>query len=203
MSSEFTPETERQRLQYLVRVLLIWRSTTVTGRMSELFWKSVLLLTWSGPTAVKRHMVLTPPHTPPGSHILAPCVTTYPPPGWFSPICDQRHSVSVCFNGLVRAEWNAALKNADTILLGSLLNSSRGASPDSHGEGHCPSAAVPAPLRTQIWSRAPWERCRCQEICFYVKNKFSTLITLPCNFERAKEGCLVFQKENFSITQRL
>lgn len=31
MSSEFTPETERQRLQYLVRVMWVWQRVVVLG----------------------------------------------------------------------------------------------------------------------------------------------------------------------------
>lgn len=46
MSSEFTPETERQRLQYLVRVLPVWRSAVASGMVPQLFWRNVLLLTW-------------------------------------------------------------------------------------------------------------------------------------------------------------
>lgn len=43
MSSEFTPETERQRLQYLVRVGWVWQWITVVRTVSELFERSKLL----------------------------------------------------------------------------------------------------------------------------------------------------------------
>lgn len=43
MSSEFTPETERQRLQYLVRVLWVWQGIMVVGMVSELFKRNTLL----------------------------------------------------------------------------------------------------------------------------------------------------------------
>lgn len=43
MSSEFTPETERQRLQYLVRVPWVWQRVAVLGTVSELFERNTLL----------------------------------------------------------------------------------------------------------------------------------------------------------------
>lgn len=43
MSSEFTPETERQRLQYLVRVMWVWQRIMVVGMVSELFERNTLL----------------------------------------------------------------------------------------------------------------------------------------------------------------
>lgn len=43
MSSEFTPETERQRLQYLVRVVWVWERIMVVGPASELFEGNTLL----------------------------------------------------------------------------------------------------------------------------------------------------------------
>lgn len=43
MSSEFTPETERQRLQYLVRVGWVWQRQMVVGTVSELFERNTLL----------------------------------------------------------------------------------------------------------------------------------------------------------------
>lgn len=46
MSSEFTPETERQRLQYLVRVPWVWQSTRWHQGASGLFGRNALLLTW-------------------------------------------------------------------------------------------------------------------------------------------------------------
>lgn len=35
MSSEFTPETERQRLQYLVRVVCVWQRIMEVGTVSR------------------------------------------------------------------------------------------------------------------------------------------------------------------------
>ena len=46
MSSEFTPETERQRLQYLVSALWVWWSAVASRRASEPFWRNTRLLTW-------------------------------------------------------------------------------------------------------------------------------------------------------------
>lgn len=43
MSSEFTPETERQRLQYLVGVGWVWQRQMVVGTVSELFERNTLL----------------------------------------------------------------------------------------------------------------------------------------------------------------
>lgn len=78
MSSEFTPETERQRLQYLVRVLPAWRSAVASGMVPQLCWRNVLLLTWEQAHGSQTtYGINSPPHTPSGSHILAPCVTTH------------------------------------------------------------------------------------------------------------------------------
>lgn len=43
MSSEFTPETERQRLQYLVRVVWVWQRIMVVGAVSKQCERNTLL----------------------------------------------------------------------------------------------------------------------------------------------------------------
>ena len=96
MSSEFTPETERQRLQYLVSAPWVWRSAVASRRASELFWRNTRLLTWEQTHSSKMTYGINsnPTHTPPGSHTLASCVTTHSTSVsllWrlLSPICGQ------------------------------------------------------------------------------------------------------------------
>lgn len=64
MSSEFTPETERQRLQYLVRVMPVWWNAVALGMVSELFQRNVSLLTWEqAHSSQTTYGLNSPPHT--------------------------------------------------------------------------------------------------------------------------------------------
>lgn len=80
MSSEFTPETERQRLQYLVRVPWVWQSVLASEAggwlASRLLGRNTLFLTWERGPQQSSDIWCELPHIHlPITH-PAPCVTT-------------------------------------------------------------------------------------------------------------------------------
>ena len=105
MSSEFTPETERQRLQYLVSAAWVWQSAVASGMASELFWRNTLLLTWEQTHSSKMAYGINSPHPTRTSWITHPgsvCDDTFHlcefimVAGFLPSVTNQRHSM-LCF----------------------------------------------------------------------------------------------------------